>query len=59
VELPEIRYARSGDVAVAYQVVGDGPVDLVYVPLNLSIVVSWELPAVASFYERLASFSRG
>lgn len=57
-ELPEIRYARSGDVAVAYQVVGDGPVDLVYVPLNLSIVVSWEIPAVASFYERLASFSR-
>jgi class 3 adenylate cyclase len=58
VEPPGIQYARSGDVAIAYQVVGDGPVDLVYVPLNLSIVVSWELPVVASFYERLASFSR-
>ena len=57
-EPPDIRYARSGDVAIAYQVVGDGPIDLVYVPLNLSIAVSWEQPLVAEFYERLASFSR-
>jgi class 3 adenylate cyclase len=55
---PEIRYARSGEVSIAYQVVGDGPVDLIYVPLNLSVAVCWEFPAVASFYERLASFSR-
>jgi pimeloyl-ACP methyl ester carboxylesterase len=58
VEPPRIRYARSGDVAIAYQVVGEGPVDLVFVPLNLSIVFSWEQPIVARFYERLASFSR-
>ena len=57
-EPPEIQYARSGDVAIAYQVVGDGPVDLVYVPLNLSIAVSWEQPVVAEFYERLATSSR-
>ena len=31
-DLPETRYARSGDIHVAYQVVGDGPVDLVFVP---------------------------
>jgi class 3 adenylate cyclase/pimeloyl-ACP methyl ester carboxylesterase len=55
---PDIQYARAGDVAIAYQVVGDGPVDLVYVPLNLSVAVCWEFPAVASFFERLASFSR-
>jgi len=58
VEPPEIHYARSGDVAIAYQVVGEGPLDLVFVPLNLSIAVSWEHPAVTAFYERLASFSR-
>ena len=57
-EPPEIQYARSGDVAIAYQVVGEGPIDLVYVPLNLSIAVSWEQPLVASFFQRLASFSR-
>ena len=57
-EPPEIQYARSGDVAIAYQVVGDGPVDLVYLPLNLSIAVSWEQPVVAEFYERLATSSR-
>jgi hypothetical protein len=31
-ETPDVRYARSGDVSIAYQVVGDGPVDVVYVP---------------------------
>jgi hypothetical protein len=30
--VPDVHYARSGDVAIAYQVVGDGPVDLVFVP---------------------------
>jgi class 3 adenylate cyclase len=58
VEPPEIRYTTSGGVAIAYQVVGDGPIDLVYVPQNLSVVVAWELPALASYFERLASFSR-
>ena len=31
-EIPDVQYARSGDVAIAYQVLGDGPVDLVFVP---------------------------
>ena len=37
-ELPEIYYARSGEVSVAYQVVGEGPVDLVFVPFMTNIV---------------------
>jgi pimeloyl-ACP methyl ester carboxylesterase len=56
---PETRYARSGDVNIAYQVVGEGPLDLVYVPGWVSNVeLMWEEPAMARFLERLASFSR-
>jgi len=54
-----IRYATNGDVHIAYQVVGDGPFDLVYTPgiwSNLEII--WEWPAAAAYLERLASFSR-
>jgi class 3 adenylate cyclase len=56
---PETRYAKSGDVNIAYQVVGAGPVDLVYVPGWVSHVeLAWELPDLALGFERLASFSR-
>ncbi len=56
---PETRYARSGDVNIAYQVAGDGPRDLVVVPGWISnIDLFWEEPRVARFFERLASFSR-
>jgi class 3 adenylate cyclase len=56
---PETRYARSGEVHIAYQVVGDGPIDLIYVPAWISqIEHMWEEPRVARFFERLASFSR-
>jgi class 3 adenylate cyclase len=56
---PETRYARSADVNIAYQVVGSGPVDLVYVPGWISHVeLAWELPELARGFERLASFSR-
>ena len=56
---PETRYARSGDVNIAYQVVGDGPLDLVYVLGWVSHVeLLWEEPASARFLGRLASFSR-
>jgi class 3 adenylate cyclase len=56
---PETRYARAGDVHIAYQVVGDGPVDLVYVPPQLQQVEHlWAEPRVAAFFERLARFSR-
>jgi pimeloyl-ACP methyl ester carboxylesterase len=56
---PETRYAKSGDVHIAYQIVGDGPFDLVYVPGWVSnIDVIWEEPRYAAFMSRLASFSR-
>ena len=56
---PETRYAKSGDVHIAYQVIGDAPRDLVFVPGWVSnIEMFWEEPTVARFLERLASFSR-
>jgi len=56
---PETRYARSGDLNIAYQVTGEGPRDLVYVPGWVSnIELMWEEPAMARFLERLASLSR-
>ena len=57
-EIPDIRYARSGDVAIAYQVLGEGPVDLALVPFFGNIRWNWEQPLFARFLERLASFSR-
>jgi class 3 adenylate cyclase/pimeloyl-ACP methyl ester carboxylesterase len=55
----DIRYARSGGAAIAYQVVGSGPTDLVFVPEFMSnLVYGWETPRWRQFYERLASFSR-
>jgi pimeloyl-ACP methyl ester carboxylesterase len=56
---PETRYTKSGDVNIAYQVVGGGPLDLVYVPGWISnIELMWEEPAHARLLRRLASFSR-
>jgi pimeloyl-ACP methyl ester carboxylesterase len=56
---PETRYAKSGEVSIAYQIVGDGPRDLILVPGWMSnIEVFWDEPAVARFLQRLASFSR-
>ena len=58
-ELPETRYARSGDVSIAYQVVGEGPFDLVWTPGAFSNVeLAWEEPAQARFRRALASFAR-
>jgi DNA-binding SARP family transcriptional activator/pimeloyl-ACP methyl ester carboxylesterase len=55
----EVAYARSGDVRIAYQVVGDGPVDLVLVHgWVCTFQPGWEYPKVAGFYERLASMGR-
>jgi pimeloyl-ACP methyl ester carboxylesterase/DNA-binding CsgD family transcriptional regulator len=57
--VPETRYARSGAVSIAYQVLGDGPLDVVLVPGFVSHVeVAWEQPAYARFLTRLAGFSR-
>jgi pimeloyl-ACP methyl ester carboxylesterase len=57
--VPQTRYAKSGDVNIAYQALGDGPTDLVYVPGWVSHVeLAWELPELVRGFERLASFSR-
>jgi len=56
---PETRYAQSGDVSIAYQVVGTGPLDLLMVPGFIShLEQAWEDPAYGRFLRRLASFSR-
>ena len=59
VKAPEVRYARSGDVNIAYGVVGEGPFDVVFVSGSVfsSLEYAWEGPP-ADFFERLASFSR-
>jgi class 3 adenylate cyclase len=59
-EIPETRYAKTADgFHIAYQVVGDGPVDLVFLPFEGSHVeLAWEVPAFARVFRRLSSFSR-
>jgi class 3 adenylate cyclase len=55
----DICYTRSGDVAIAYQVVGSGPRDLVFVTGFVSnLAYAWEHPIVVRFYERISSFAR-
>ena len=55
----DVQYAWNGDVAVAYQVLGEGPHDLLVVMGYLSnLEYAWQLRKLAAFYERLASFSR-
>jgi DNA-binding SARP family transcriptional activator/pimeloyl-ACP methyl ester carboxylesterase len=57
--LPEVRHARSGEVRIAYQVLGAGPVDLVLVHGWIcTFQPGWENPRIARFYRRLASIGR-
>ena len=57
--VPQTRYTRSGRYSIAYQVVGDGPFDLLWIPGFVSNVeLSWEEPLLARLLMRLASFSR-
>jgi pimeloyl-ACP methyl ester carboxylesterase len=56
---PVTRYARAGEVNIAYQVVGDGPVDLVWAyGLASNIEVFWEEPSLVAFLRRLSEFTR-
>jgi pimeloyl-ACP methyl ester carboxylesterase len=56
---PLTGYARSGDISIAYQVTGEGPVDLVWTPGTVShLDIDWEWPPRARFLEQLASFCR-
>jgi pimeloyl-ACP methyl ester carboxylesterase len=55
----EVRFARSGDIDVAYRVVGNGPIDLVYVSgAYTHLEIMWELPQYRRYCERLAEFTR-
>jgi pimeloyl-ACP methyl ester carboxylesterase/tRNA A-37 threonylcarbamoyl transferase component Bud32 len=57
--LPQTRYAKSGDLSIAYQVIGRGPIDLVYAPGWVSNVeYTWEEPTLSRALRRLASFTR-
>src|SRR5919112_176691 len=56
---PRTKYARNGDFSIAYQVVGDGPIDLVHGPGSVShLEYAWEEPGYARYLRRLATFSR-
>jgi len=56
--VPRTCYARSGELSIAYQVVGEGPFDVVFVPgFNSNLDIGWEMPA-ANLYRRMASFAR-
>ena len=57
--VPQTRYARSGDIRIAYQVVGNGPLDLVFVPGFISnLEVHWEDPGYDRLLRRLGTFTR-
>jgi pimeloyl-ACP methyl ester carboxylesterase len=59
VQVPQTRYAKSGDVRIAYQVVGQGPIDLVFVPGFVSnLDIHWEDAGYAHLLRRLSAFTR-
>jgi class 3 adenylate cyclase len=56
---PEVQYARNGDVALAYQVFGEGPTDLVFLPQWVhNLEIAWDNPVYARFLARLGSLAR-
>ena len=57
--LPETKYTPSGDTYIAYQVTGNGPVDLVWAPGTVShLDLDWDTPVRAQFFERVSAFCR-
>jgi class 3 adenylate cyclase len=59
VDTPDVRYARSGDVAIAYQVVGDGPLDIVFVRGTLAdLLAAWDQPLFVDHVQGLARSGR-
>ena len=58
-ELPDTHYATSGGVSIAYQVLGEGPFDIVYVPGFVShLELRWRVPSFSASLGELAEFSR-
>ena len=55
---PEVRYARNGDIAIGYAVLGEGPEDLVYLSPFNNLDIAWENPLYVGFLRRLSSFAR-
>jgi class 3 adenylate cyclase len=59
VDVPETHYAKSGDLHIAYQVIGDGAVDLVHVPGLLdTLEIAWSDPGLTDLYRRITRFAR-
>jgi pimeloyl-ACP methyl ester carboxylesterase len=57
--VPETSYASCGDLSLAYQAFGDGPVELVFVgPFVSHIEVGWTMPEIKAFFDHLAMFCR-
>src|SRR2546423_5052096 len=58
-DIPATHYVKSDDVHIAYQVIGEGPRDLLFVPGFVSNVEAvWQSPVSAAFFRRLATFAR-
>ena len=55
VDIPDVRYAQAGSVAIAFQVVGDGPRTLLYSPSLSDLYSIWAAPSSRPFFERLAA----
>jgi class 3 adenylate cyclase/pimeloyl-ACP methyl ester carboxylesterase len=58
VKPPDVQYARSGELSIAYQVVGEGPLDVISVPPISHLELAWESAAQAQFFDRLSSLCR-
>jgi len=59
VDVPDVRYVRNGGVALAHQVFGSGPIELVYVPQWINnLELAWRNPLFARFLNQLGSFAR-
>ena len=57
--MPETSYASCGDLSLAYQVFGDGPIELVFVgPMVSHVELFWTVPEFKAFFEQLATFCR-
>jgi hypothetical protein len=55
----EVRYTKSGDSSVAFQVIGSGPIDVVFLPESFNnLEMQWDDPRLARFPTRLASFGK-
>jgi class 3 adenylate cyclase len=58
-DVPDVSYARSGDVAIAYQVVGEGPTDLVFIRGTLAdLLAGWDMPLFVDHIEGLSTSAR-